>query len=529
MISSFTSLKDVVIPTSGDFVDSLEKINRAIREFGEGLETFFNTSGYDALSINLKSLTKTWEIYADMLGDDLSTLQKASDSFGTLTSSVLSLISSFTSLKDATELTFDDFDDGMKKITRTIPRFTRALEINMDAIVQVLEDLDKVWSKYVEDMDDLIPSASGATNAFTTLTSSVLALSDAFTKLMKFGEMSEANFDAGMQKLMRTFDNFAKSLDKNIEALMTSLQGLVTEWLENEDQMVYLMKAFVTIAGNFITVIGYALRLADAFDALKGKTGIIKGGFDDLIGVINHLLSGLEGMYSVDAAKNMDLFIIDVGNIIVALTNLKTTLNVDVVTAFGNLSKTTEEVSGKAIIAIDAIGGAVNSLLSTIREAASGIANKFRNAMLSVEGIMASVSASAYGWGHSLMWNFVEGIYSEMGALVAAMQNAAGIVNSYIGVASPTEKGPLASLNSFGPNLIKAFQQGIEEGLPSLNKTLNGLSMGGVSVQGGMAGVAGGSSTKTVYMTIHQNIGDRNDADYAVREVEKMLRKSAIL
>ena len=528
LISSFTSLKDVVIPTSGDFVDSLEKINRAIREFGEGLDIFFNTSGYDDLSINLKALTKTWEIYDDMLSDSIPTLQKAADSFGTLTSSIISLTSGFEKLKGVTELTFADFDDGMKKITRTIPRFTRALEINMDAIVQVLKDLDKVWSKYAEDMEDIIPSASGAANAFTTLTSSVLALSDAFTKLMKFGEMSEANFDTGLQKLMRTFDNFAKSLDKNIEALMASLQGLVTEWLENEDQMVYLMKAFVTIAGNFITVIGYALQLADAFDSLKGKTGIIKEGFDDLIGVIDHLMTGLEGMYSADAAKDMDLFITDIGNVISTLVNLKTTLNVDVTTAFSNLAEMVEGISGRMITAINAIGDAVNSLLSTTREATMGMANEFRNVITSVENMMSSLSASAYSWGHSLMYNYIEGIYSEAAALQTAMAYMASIVDSYIGVHSSPEKGALASLEEFGPNLIRTFQRGIEEGLPSLNRTLNGLSMGGVSVQGGMAGV-GGSSVKNVYMTINQNINNREEARFAVTEIERIMRKPAIL
>jgi hypothetical protein len=127
------------------------------------------------------------------------------------------------------------------------------------------------------------------------------------------------------------------------------------------------------------------------------------------------------------------------------------------------------------------------------------------------------------------MYNFVEGIYSEAAALQTAMASMASIVKAYIGVASPTEKGPLASLEEFGPNLIRTFQRGIEEGLPSLNKTLNGLSMGGVSIQGGMAGMAGGSSTKTVYMTVHQNIGSKSDADYAVREIERIMKKPQII
>ena len=519
------NLEEVTAFTSDTVVTTLERIEEAIHQFTAGL-VVFATKGGD-IGYYLDILSIAWERWYKDIEDTIPVLKNAVDTFSTLTSSILSLTSGFASLKDATELTFKDFDDGMKKITRTIPRFTHALEINMGNIVMVLEDLDAVWSKYAEDMEDIIPSASGATNAFTKLTSSVLALGDAFTKLMEFGVTSEADFDTGLQNLMRTFDNFAASLDKNIEALMASLHGLVTEWLENEDQMVYLMRAFVTIAGNFITVIGYALQLANAFDALKGKTDIIKGGIDDLIGVIDHLIGGLAGIYSTDVAGNLVSFTTDIANIIGSLTDLKTTLNVDVTTAFGNLSTIIEDASGRAITAINAIGVAVGSLLSTIREAANAISDGFRNAVSGVESIMASLAGSAYGWGHSLMYSFIEGIYSEMDALEAAMQTAAGIVDSYMGVSSPTEKGALAELEAWGPNLVRTFTEGIKGELPGLNSVLRDMSLGGVSLSGVASGGGNSSNNTTIYMT--NNIQNRADADHVINEVTRLMRKPVIV
>jgi TP901 family phage tail tape measure protein len=169
----------------------------------------------------------------------------------------------------------------------------------------------------------------------------------------------------------------------------------------------------------------------------------------------------------------------------------------------------------------------ISSLISAISEAAYAITGNFHNAILSVGSIMASVSASAYGWGHSLMYNFVEGIYSEAAALQTAMASMASIVDSYMGVSSNTKLGALSHLEDFGPNLVHTFSEGIREGLPNLNKTLTGLSLGDVSLNAGMAG--SGSSTKTVYMTIHQSINNREDARYAVAEIEKIMRKPAIL
>jgi hypothetical protein len=125
------------------------------------------------------------------------------------------------------------------------------------------------------------------------------------------------------------------------------------------------------------------------------------------------------------------------------------------------------------------------------------------------------------------MYNFVEGIYSEAAALQTAMASMASIVDSYMGVSSNTKLGALSHLEDFGPNLVHTFSEGIREGLPNLNKTLTGLSLGDVSLNAGMAG--SGSSTKTVYMTIHQSINNREDARYAVAEIEKIMRKPAIL
>ena len=245
------------------------------------------------------------------------------------------------------------------------------------------------------------------------------------------------------------------------------------------------------------------------------------------MGVIDHLIGGLAGLYSTDVAGNLVSFTTDIANIIGSLTDLKTTLNVDVTTAFGNLSTIIEDASGRAITAINAIGVAVGSLLSTIREAANAISDGFRNAVSGVESIMASLAGSAYGWGHSLMYSFIEGIYSEMDALEAAMQTAAGIVDSYMGVSSPTEKGALAELEAWGPNLVRTFTEGIKGELPGLNSVLRDMSLGGVSLSGVASGGGNSSNNTTIYMT--NNIQNRADADHVINEVTRLMRKPVIV
>ena len=169
---------------------------------------------------------------------------------------------------------------------------------------------------------------------------------------------------------------------------------------------------------------------------------------------------------------------------------------------------------------------ALNSLIPTVSAAANAISDSFTAAASSAASTLSSLAGSAYGWGRSLMSSFADGLYSQMGAITDVMAMAAGIVDSYIGVHSNTKLGALSHLEDFGPNLVKTFAEGIQGEIPSLNKILGSLSMGGVPVQGGLAG---GNSTKTVYMTVHQNISSKGDADYAVHEIERLMKRPQIV
>ena len=101
---------------------------------------------------------------------------------------------------------------------------------------------------------------------------------------------------------------------------------------------------------------------------------------------------------------------------------------------------------------------------------------------------------------------------------------------SYLEVHSNTELGALSDLMDWGPNVVKTFKEGIQGEMVSLTKTLNDMSLGGVSISGATSSSSGGgNSTKKVYMTINQNISSKTDADYAVREIERLMKKPQII
>lgn len=80
--------------------------------------------------------------------------------------------------------------------------------------------------------------------------------------------------------------------------------------------------------------------------------------------------------------------------------------------------------------------------------------------------------SSALTWGSDLIDNFVSGITGGIGSVQNAVTGIAQTVRDFIGFSEPS-RGPLSVFHTFAPDMLDLFEEGLEEGTPGLEATLN--------------------------------------------------------
>lgn len=121
--------------------------------------------------------------------------------------------------------------------------------------------------------------------------------------------------------------------------------------------------------------------------------------------------------------------------------------------------------------------------------------------------------------GKNLGEGFAKGLTESLAAMESAAEALAKLIAKYLKSMSPTEKGPLSTLDKWGPNLVKTYAKGITGSMGYVDRALSQMTaptMGGVALAGaGMAagGRAGGSGSVNVYVNVEGNV--RSDRDLA--------------
>ena len=453
----------------------------------------------------------------------------------------------------------DDMGDEAFEVSQAfagISDYVQGLNTYLPTLASELGTLNDLWGESGETIDDSMASYHRLMSVVKSIT---LSYADFMGTIMELSLARDtaATLGADLSASFEMVVEFVSELAGVIPSLATELNTLGDIWKENEEAVSKGAAAFGKAIKPIETIsdgmLDFGNVMVVAGDDISGKFDAITdyiGKLTDFTPLLSLALSGLKTVWD-ENSDSINGGISAFNEVMAAITNVKIYMD-EWVSAELDAKTATEEATAAVTAeataladplvtalatALDSTGtlneatgtlaGALDALIPSVTNAADAITDSFTVAASNAAATLSSLSGSAYGWGSSLMGSFVDGLYSQMGAIVGAMAEAAGIVNSYIGVASPTELGPLRELESFAPNLMRTFQEGIESGMPALNKTLGGLSLGGASVGAGM--VSGGGSVKNVYMTINQNIGSREDARYSVTEIERLMRKPAIV
>lgn len=98
------------------------------------------------------------------------------------------------------------------------------------------------------------------------------------------------------------------------------------------------------------------------------------------------------------------------------------------------------------------------------------------SAMAEVTKSFSDMSTASTSWAVKLMQGYANGIKDNIGLIEDAMQSVQNVVGEYMPMHSPSKKGPLTLLNTFGPKLVAGYANGIMSSLPSLQSAMDSMS-----------------------------------------------------
>lgn len=157
---------------------------------------------------------------------------------------------------------------------------------------------------------------------------------------------------------------------------------------------------------------------------------------------------------------------------------------------------------------------ALGIIVAAITAGTTQIMNALGVMAQALKAMFTQLANDARTWGANLGEMFADGLRSKLAEVEAVAKQIAEVVNSYVGFHSPAERGPGADADTWAPNFMRMFTDGIVGARPALQAALNGVAMDmNVAVGGGYAGVApvaGGRGQTIVYATFVYQGGGRN-------------------
>lgn len=113
---------------------------------------------------------------------------------------------------------------------------------------------------------------------------------------------------------------------------------------------------------------------------------------------------------------------------------------------------------------VDLFKNAWNSIKATASDAVDAVIVFVGN----VGDALIGLGEAAYKWGKNLLVTFAQGIKDFITLPIDAVKSMMSEVESYMGFHSPTEQGPGSDADTWGPNLIEMFADGIRDTAPKV-------------------------------------------------------------
>lgn len=158
----------------------------------------------------------------------------------------------------------------------------------------------------------------------------------------------------------------------------------------------------------------------------------------------------------------------------------------------------------------DAIWGKVKEIVNKIKnkwnELKRRTAQDWEKIKSIIKNKLENIRNNAGSWGYNIVKSLANGMLSGMGPLGWAVRKVSGLINSYLGHHSPTEKGPGRYSDQWAPNLMNMYAAGIEGGIPRIQTAVTGVAR---VVATGL----GGQTNRTTNYNVNVNAGSSTITD----------------
>lgn len=123
------------------------------------------------------------------------------------------------------------------------------------------------------------------------------------------------------------------------------------------------------------------------------------------------------------------------------------------------------------------------------------------NLLTNIKNKFVEIKDAALGWGRDMISNFANGIQEKMHALLDKVKSMAAEIKSYIHFSQP-DKGPLKDFNTYAPDMMKQYAEGIEANKYLVKQAVSDVAMDVNTV------FSDSLSSEEIYAAIRQGASD---------------------
>jgi TP901 family phage tail tape measure protein len=508
---------------------------------------------------NVSMMGETFKYVAPLFGSLGYTVEDASLAVGLMANAGIKGSQSGTVLRGAISRLVKPTGDAAKRIAELGIQITD-VEGNMLPFRNVMDQLRVKFANLTAEQQAQYAATIFGQEAMSGMLAIISASEADYNKLssaidnstgaaQRMADEMQDNLQGRLTVLMSSIEGVALQLYDNmkpaLDALVASIQKVV-EWLGSlspETQKIIVAIAGVAAAiGPLLVVVGMMSQGIGSIISLFGSASIAAGGLGAslsalagpiaaAIAAITLIVIAIKDLWqnNEDFRNAVKAIWGDIKNSIAIIVNFLKALWDKHGKHFVNVGKATWEAIQTIISTVTQIigeiialflnvvtgnwEGAWDNIQNIVKVGAEGVKKLITGLGTALGEIFTGLINSALNWGRNLLQSFIDGIKEKWSVLLDTVRNIADTVADYLGFSSPTKKGPGRFIEEWGANMVKAFADGMNKELASLQTSLGNMALGFSPVLAG-----GGASAVYTYNN------DNRVINITVQDGEDLLR-----